>query len=205
MLRQAYRRSGWRPAQLLEGLLAERGLDRLKLVDPFDWAHRLNPSGVEARGHAIQLIETVVTVFRHPQDLGYRVERHAEAVSQTVGKDPLNVGARLASHLRSNSKERIVRRSCAIRIQSNDDTCEMRIVRRRTAELIVGDGIPETRRGWAGRKILQFAAPSVVANNNVKLSVGPEAQNAGVVIACRQLHAISLVRRLRVAIILVRM
>ena len=87
-------------------------------------------------------------------------------------------------------EERIVRRRRSVVVQPDDHTGEVRVVRSGPAELIVGDDVAEPGQGGARREVLELPAPADVAEQDVELSVRPEADHAAVVIATRRLHLV---------------
>src|SRR5206468_3007938 len=121
-----------------------------------------------------------------PEETGHRIERQGERVATAVGEDFVDVrhdvtqlcGCQghagllldLSHHLWRHISEGIVGRHGAIRIQPEDDACEVRVVGRRTAELVVGLTWPE----WSIGDVLQLAAPALIADLEIELAVRPE-------------------------------
>ncbi len=87
-------------------------------------------------------------------------------------------------------EERIVLGRAAVVVETQDDTGQVRIVRFRTAELIVGAG----RSAGAVDQILQLPATTVVADQHVQLAVRSETDHAAVVVAARRLRLVPLSR-----------
>jgi hypothetical protein len=85
-------------------------------------------------------------------------------------------------------EERVVARRRAVRVESEDDAGEVRIVGLRSAELIVRDSRPER----AVDEVLELSAASVVADDDVELPVRPEAKDAAVVVPAQGLASVGL-------------
>ena len=69
----------------------------LVLLDARNRAHDLHPSPVGSRPDAIDFVERAPTILGRPQLALLRVEGHAEAVADAIGKDALKVAAHLVS------------------------------------------------------------------------------------------------------------
>src|SRR5688572_15622546 len=92
-------------------------LNCFELVDSLDGACNLNPPAILSRFNAIELVESVFAVFLRPQISGPGIERHAEAVSNAVRIDLLNVSPDLSAHARADVEKRIVRRRRSVIIE----------------------------------------------------------------------------------------
>src|SRR6185369_5014100 len=174
-----------RPAKLLKIPRRITHLDRFEFIDAAHGTHRLNPTAIEPRRNAIDLVERVVAVLLSPQSAAERIEVHPEAVTNTVGEDFLDVRSSLAREICRRTKERIVRRRRTIVVEPQYDSSQVCVIRLRTAELIV-------RNRTATRQILQEPAPAVIADNDVNLAVGTNAQHTTVMIATRRLARVLL-------------
>jgi hypothetical protein len=132
----------------------EAGLDLLEVADSVRRAHDLDPAAVGPGRHEVDLIEGIVAVFRLPERAGEGIKSEAEAVAATIRKDLADVGdhfielGRAKGHagllfelgdlLRRDVGEGIVARRRAVGIEPEDGPGNVGVVRRRTAELVVG-------------------------------------------------------------------
>ena len=132
--------------------------------------------------HPVQLREGVVPVLLLPQVAGDGVEVHAEAVADPVGEDLLEVRAHLSAHRRPVREERVVRGRRPVVVEAQDHAGQVRVVRLRAAELVVG--LPRPER--AVLEVLHLAAPAVVAHLDVELAVLAEPDDPAVVVAARR-------------------
>ena len=111
---------------------------------------------------------------------GFHRRRFSECCSQ------------LAPDGSSGAEERIIGRRGAVVIQSQYDAGKVRIIRSRSAELVVLHYWTGTSGGRAAWQVLQLTAAADVADQNVKLFVGAEAKNAAVMIAAGHLSGVRL-------------
>jgi hypothetical protein len=124
-----------------------------------------------------------------PQRTRDRIERHPEAVADAVGEDLLHVRAGRAADRRAGGEEGIVGRRGAIVVQAKDHAGEVRVVRLRTAELVVGvSGRPTLRQ------VLHLPTATVVADDDVQLPIRTETDDSAVVITALRLLCVSLER-----------
>ena len=98
----------------------------------------------------------------------------------------------LPAHRRTGGEEGVVSRRAAVLVEPEHDTREVRVVRLRPTELVVGHGRTRARRGWAAAEILKLAATADVADEDVDLPVGSEADHAAVVVAALRLPGVGL-------------
>ena len=141
---------GGRPANLLQAQERRAGFDGLELGEALERAHDLHPAQVGARVHLVDLGEAVVAVLGFPEAAGGGIHGDAEPVAHAVGEDLLEVGASLAAPQRAGKVERVVGRSGAIVVQPENDAGQMRVVRLRSAELVVGQVASRGRVRRAG-------------------------------------------------------
>ena len=174
--------AGRRVAHLLQVPAELVDLDVLEVEEAMLGPTDLDPAAVHPGLDAVQLAERVVAVLGFPQGAGVRIERHAEPVAVAVREHLLDVRTDLAAHGGAGGEERIVGRRAAIVVQPQDDAGEMGVVRRRTTE-----GVVHERGGFEGAvgQVLQPAAASLVAHEDVQLAVRTEADHAAVVVAVR--------------------
>ena len=168
--------------------MQRRGFDLPELGDAADRAGNLNPARVHAALDAVDLVERIFAVFLLPETAGQRIEGHPEAVANAVGEDALDVAGRSRRRLqRPRSKNGLSVGRRAIVVQAEDHAGEMRVVRIRSAELIVG---PDA--GRARRQVLQRTAAAEIADHDVELAVRAKRQDAAIVIAARRLLGVAL-------------
>ena len=168
--------------------------------DPRDRSDGLNPARVQSRVDALDLVEGVVAVDLDPQMPGEGVEGHAEAVADAVGEDLAEVRGRLRRATRSAARQNGLSRGVepsSFRRSTTPVRCASSGCG--PAELVV----VARRRGALGQ-VLQPAATALVADDDVQLAVGAEANDAAVVVAARILRRVALVRRLRRGVVLER-
>ena len=166
-----------------------RGLDRLELADPRDRTDGLNPPRVQSGVDPLDFVEGVVAVDLNPQVLRERIEGHAEAVAEAVGEHLAQVRGDFAAHPLGGAPERIVPRRRSVVVQPQHDAASdarRRGPGRRTGRRRRGRGRPL-------REVLQPAAASDVAHDDIELVVGTEANHAAVVVAARVLRGVVLV------------
>ena len=145
--------------------------------------------------HAIELGKAVVAVLLQPESAAVRIERHAEAVAMAVRKHLLDVRAGLASDRRARREEGIVGWRRSVQVQPQDDAAQVRVVGRRAAKLIVRRGHVRRTVGVVDRsapEILQVAAPPEIADEDVQLVVGTDAEDAAIVVSSRRLSGVLL-------------
>src|SRR6266487_4215450 len=85
-------------------------------------------------------------------------------------------------------EEWIVGRRRSVRVQSKDDTAEVRVVGLGPAELVVGYSGPE----WTVGEVLSLTPPAFISNDDIEFSVRPESKNAAILVAPQRLAGISL-------------
>src|SRR5205085_12598948 len=90
--------------------------------------------------------------------------------------------------------ERVVGGGGAVVVEAEDDAREVRVVGFGAAELVVLRDGAGACRGRAAGEVLKHSAPAVVADDDVELAVGAEAQDAAVVVAARGLARVLLQR-----------
>src|SRR5262249_18743940 len=98
--------------------------------------------------HQVDLVERVLAVLLGPKAAPLRVEGHAEAVADAVGKDVLDVRRDLAADLLSDLEEGVVLGGGPVVAEPQDHPGEMSVVRLRTTELVIGN----SWTGWFGRR-----------------------------------------------------
>src|SRR5688500_14294899 len=106
-----------------------------------------------------------------------------------------DVRASFAADLGSDGEERIVSWRGAIEVQPQHGTTQMLIVRCRTAELVVRHGSrrwAEVLVGWPASEILQMPTPAQIADEDVQLSIRPDAQHTAIVITALRLPRVLL-------------
>src|SRR6185295_5772502 len=80
-----------RPTELLQVAGAVSHLDRPKLSDAANGAHRLNPTAVESRSDAIDLVKSIVAILLRPQSAAQRIEVHTKTIANAVRENLLDV------------------------------------------------------------------------------------------------------------------
>ena len=96
----------------------------------------------------------------------------------SVREDLLDVRADLTGDACAGGEERVIRRRGPVRIQPENDSGEVRVIRLRAAKLIVGLSRPERSVG----QVLQLAAPADVADEDVELAIGSKCQHAAIMV-----------------------
>ena len=124
---------------------------------------------------AVDLTEAVIAVFLHPEVTGKGIHCHAKAVAMPIGEDLLDIFTDLTTHLGAGREERVIFRSCAIRVETQDHTCQVSIIGLRSAELIIWNhfvfaGAVIDIRGTTGQ-ILQLTAPANIAHENIESAI----------------------------------
>ena len=175
----------------------------LVLLDARHRAHDLHPSPIGSRFDSIDFVERAPTILGRPQVALLRVEGHAEAVADAIGKDALKVAAHLVSERAetvtvsvvflfvvdlvlavvtivpivssAQLQERIVARRAAVVVEAEDHARQVRVIRRRPAKIIV--------RHRTRQIVLREAAAAIVADDDVQLPIRAETEHAAVVIA----------------------
>src|SRR5262249_17702043 len=92
----------------------------------------------------------------------------------------LNVRAYLTPDCRARGKKGIRRRRRTIGLQPQNYSGQVSIVGLRPAKCVVSERRRNEGTIW---QILKYAAPSLVTHKQVKLSIGPELQNAAIMIS----------------------
>src|SRR5206468_6337548 len=117
-----------------------------------------NPAAIQSGFHAAKFIEGVVAIFLEPELARFRIERHAESIADAVSEDFLEVRPHFAAHRGASAEERIVWGTRTVVVQTENHPGQMRVIRFRTAELIILDD--GTRAGFrrAARQVLQETA-----------------------------------------------
>src|SRR5207249_2204308 len=128
---------------------------------------------VRSGGDPIHLVESVVAILGLPEETGLRIEGEAETIAASVRKNladirrdtiqlsgcerhaglPFKLGDLIYRHI----GEGIVAWGCTVRVEPEDASGQMGVVRRRPAELIIRLPRPE----WTAGQILQLAAPAL--------------------------------------------
>src|SRR6185503_15371189 len=104
------------------------GLDQLVLRYTFRGPDDLNPTGIHSSLDEVHLVVRIFAVLLVPEIAGQRIDSHSKAIANAVSEDLLEVCSDLVVHRSAQSKERIVRRSGAVRVKSQDHAGKMCVV-----------------------------------------------------------------------------
>src|SRR5579862_340819 len=166
------------------------------------WPDDLDPAAIGPCGDSIHLVKGVVTVFRFPEETGNRIECEAKAVAAAVREDLVDVRHDLAqlrgckrhtgilldlSHvLARHFRERVVVWRCAIWVQTEDDSRQVRIVGRWASELVIR--LPRPKR--SASEVLQLTPPALIADLEIELAIWAKKDLTCVVIAAHGLAGV---------------
>src|SRR5262249_1471477 len=155
-------------------------------LDAVEWSHHLDPAPVGSSSYLIHLVEGVITVLRLPKEASHRIKCQAETIAAAVRKnlvdvrhnviqfssreDDASVPFKLLDVSHFHIGERIIIRSCAVRIEPEDASRQMGVVGSRSTELIIRlSGSERT-----AFQVLQLSAAPVIADLEVQFAIGAE-------------------------------
>src|SRR5262245_33699993 len=148
-------------------MVQRSGLDLLVVRNTVCRSGELDPTAIHTTLDQIQLVIGIFAILLIPEIAGKRVDCHAEAVTDPVSEDLLDILAHLAANRRTSREEWIIRRRTAIAVEAQDHTRKVSIVWPRTSKPIIRHCGPEARFGWPRRKVLQLSTTSQIPHQDV--------------------------------------